>query len=96
MAGSSNTCAPYSSLTAWLITILCTAAWYSGGCCASSATVLTSRVVVVLIAVLLSCSQNGLGVECFQIGGEIDELLAHLHADGGIQRLQGQLGELRA
>src|SRR5581483_3119712 len=94
IAGSSKTCAPYSSLAAWLITIFSTAARYSSGCCLRSAAVLTSSVVVSDIADAPRLEQ-GFGIERFEIRGEIGEVLGEFHRDQAVERLGRQLRQCR-
>src|SRR6185295_995450 len=79
MAGSSNTCAPYNSLTAWLMTIFLTAVWYSSGCCASSAAVFTARMAV---ADMVCLSDDRFGIEEFQVGGEVGQAGPQFAVDG--------------
>src|SRR5437762_11691095 len=73
---SSNTCAPYSSLSAWLRMIFLTASWYSTGWWWKSSAVFTSGYLDTFCS-----SQDGVAGECLQIGDQVGE--ARLERPGG-------------
>src|ERR1051325_912546 len=61
---------------AWLITSLGTASRYSSGAAFSSSTVLTT-----MGSLTVASSDEGFGVEGFEIGGEVGELVRKLGAE---------------
>src|SRR5688572_18662252 len=69
---------------AWLITSLATASRYSSGAAFSSSTVLTTMGSLTVVS-----SDERFGVEGFEIGGEVGELVRELGAEILRQRAAG-------